>query len=162
MHVTCHLLLGSNMGNRAAYLMLAFEEIELHIGKVITSSSVYETAAWGNITQEAFLNQVLCVSTALTPHEILQKISLIEKKASRIRGEKFGPRTLDIDILFFDNNVIIEEDLTIPHPQLHKRLFTLIPLQEIDGSFIHPVLNVSINALVASCPDDLHVHKYQP
>jgi 2-amino-4-hydroxy-6-hydroxymethyldihydropteridine diphosphokinase len=105
------------------------------------------------------LNQVLKVKTSLTPQELIDEILKIEKSLGRERQEKYGPRLIDIDILFFDNEVIKSKSLTIPHPQLHNRRFVLVPLNEIAPRFIHPVLKKSIAQLLLECPDKLDVNK---
>jgi 2-amino-4-hydroxy-6-hydroxymethyldihydropteridine diphosphokinase len=123
-------------------------------------SSIYETAAWGMENQEAFLNQVLEIETNLNPDELLQSILQIEEGLGRKRELKYGPRTIDIDILFFNDQVIDQEGLKIPHPQLQNRRFVLVPLNEIASNKIHPIFKKTISQLLAECPDPLTVNKF--
>jgi 2-amino-4-hydroxy-6-hydroxymethyldihydropteridine diphosphokinase len=158
---TAYLLLGSNMGNRVQYLTHALAELEQH-GNINACSAIYETEAWGGITQQAFLNQVVEIRTAYSAETLLNTILTIEKKAVRNRAEKYGPRTLDIDILFYNNWISHSKQLTIPHPLLHERKFTLVPLAEIVPNFVHPILKQTVQQLLLQCNDPLHVYKYQP
>ncbi|OCX54490.1 2-amino-4-hydroxy-6-hydroxymethyldihydropteridine diphosphokinase [Mucilaginibacter sp. PPCGB 2223] len=142
--VDVFLLLGSNLGNRQLFLNEACTGIVLQVGRIVKRSSVYETQSWGKTDEPDYLNQVLQVSTALKPREVLERILAIEKSLGRERLEKWGSRTIDIDILFYDNEVINQPDLVIPHPHLHQRKFVLEPLAEIAPQYIHPVLNKNI------------------
>ncbi|EHQ30056.1 2-amino-4-hydroxy-6-hydroxymethyldihydropteridine diphosphokinase [Mucilaginibacter paludis] len=141
------LLLGSNMGNRQLFLENAISQIETLVGPVIRQSAVHQTLAWGKTDEPDYLNQVLLVETAMPARQLLQTILGIEKQLGRERKEKWGSRTIDIDILFYGNEVINEPDLVVPHPQLHNRKFTLAPLAEIAPGYIHPVLLQSIAQL---------------
>ncbi len=152
-------LLGSNIGQKIANLDICTRLIEAQAGKIKQKSSIYETAAWGKEDQESFVNQVLELETQLDPLKLLEITQAIELKMGRERYEKWGPRIIDIDILFFDGIVINYENLVIPHPQLHLRRFTLEPLHEIVPKFVHPVLNRSISDLLEDCPDTLSVEK---
>jgi len=154
------LLTGGNIGNRLNYLLEAKEKIKKRCGRILQESSVYETAAWGNEKQEAFLNQVLKIESSLHPEKLLHTILQIEKYYGRKRELKYGPRTIDIDILFFDDDIINQHGLKIPHPQIQNRRFVLIPLSEIAGNKIHPVFNKTISQLLAECPDPLAVNKF--
>lgn len=126
---------------------------------ITQKSSVYETAAWGYTDQPAFYNQVIVLQTTLSATELLSCILDIEKKCGRIRKEKMGPRTVDIDILLFNNEIIHEETLTVPHPALAQRRFALVPLNEVAPDYIHPVLKKTISAMLKDCHDELFVHK---
>lgn len=159
MHAKLILLLGSNIGDRLGYLDFAKEMIVKNIGGIINISGIYETEAWGIENQEAFLNQVIIVDTKQQPKEILKTTQYIEKRAGRIRKVKWGERTLDIDILFIDDQIINVENLIVPHPYLHERLFTLAPLNEIASDFVHPVLHKSISELYELCDKRLKVNK---
>ncbi|WP_448697328.1 2-amino-4-hydroxy-6-hydroxymethyldihydropteridine diphosphokinase [Mucilaginibacter sp. AW1-3] len=138
------LLLGSNLGHRQLFLQQAEEAIGSQVGTVVKRSSVYETQSWGKTDLPDYLNQVLLVKTILKPREVLQRILAIEQTMGRERTEKWGSRTIDIDILFYGNEIVNEPDLVIPHPHLHQRKFVLEPLAEIAPQYIHPVLNKTI------------------
>lgn len=157
-----YLLLGSNIGDRAAYLRAAVGEINKRLGTIRLFSPIYETAAWGDEDQASYYNQVVRLETPLSPEALLQGIQQIEKDvAQRERRRKWAPRTLDIDILFYNVDVINEPGLTIPHPHLQERRFALTPLNDIAPEFYHPVLNKSIQELLAACTDPLTVQPAQ-
>lgn len=152
---------GGNLGNRLQNLEIANQKIEKSIGKITQYSSVYETEAWGVTDQPSFLNQVLHVQTVLSPNELMEKIHTIEKEMGRIRTIKMGPRSIDIDILFFNNAIVQQPLITIPHPFIEQRRFVLVPLNEISPKFMHPVLEKPISTLLAECMDLSEV-KYFP
>ena len=154
-----YLLLGSNMGNSTELLSNAIEQIENKIGPLLLQSNLYATAAWGNTSQPDFLNQVIKVATNLEAAKTLETILSIEKKMGRIRTIKNAPRIIDIDILFFNNEIINRSDLIVPHPEIQNRRFVLTPLHEIAPQMIHPVLNKTIEQLLSQCPDQLAVKK---
>lgn len=156
---TIYLLLGSNEGDRINWLHLGIASIAQHCGVVIAQSGIYRTAAWGIEDQPEFLNQVLCVSTVLQPRELLTVIQDIELQLGRQRVVKWGQRTLDIDILFFNDTIHDEPDLKIPHPYMAARRFTLAPLAEIAPHKIHPLLGKSVLALLEACEDPLVAEK---
>ena len=156
---TAYLLLGSNIGKREAYLYNAIALINKKAGKVIGQSSLYTTKAWGNENQNDFLNQALCVETNFSAEELLQTILKIEKQLGRTRTQKWEARTIDIDILFFNPQIINSSTLTIPHPHLCERRFALVPLAEIALELIHPVLKKSVSELLKDCNDKLEVIK---
>lgn len=149
------LLTGGNIGDRQTYLLKAHEAIQKYCGKVVAASSIYETEAWGKQDQNSFYNQALELETKLSAKELLQSILNIEQSLGRIRSEKYGPRTVDIDIIFFNNDVIHIPHLTIPHPQVQNRRFALQCLEEIIPDYIHPVLKRSVAQLLAECADPL-------
>ena len=151
------LLLGSNIGDRKFNFDSAKSEIENQAGTIIQTSRLYETAAWGNENQPAFLNQAISISTSLSAEELLQTLLDIEKKLGRIRSTEWMPRIIDIDILMIGNLMLHSADLEIPHPRMHLRRFTLTPLQEIAADEIHPVLNKTISQLLNECNDPLDV-----
>ena len=134
--------------------------IEQRCGLLKGFSNIFETAAWGLENQPHFLNQALAVQTGLPPKELLSCLLQIEKSLGRERDAKWGPRLIDIDILLYNDWVIHEEGLTIPHPQLHNRRFVLQPLSELAPEMMHPVLKKTIAELLAQCPDPLEVHKF--
>jgi len=151
------LLLGSNLGERLANLQEARLQISRSVGKIITVSSVYKTAAWGNVNQPDFYNQAIEFEPWLDPHATLLKINEIEKSMGRVREERWGSRLIDIDILIWSQQVVHNPDLIIPHAQLQSRRFALVPLVELAPDFIHPVLKKSLSQLLAECPDTLAV-----
>ena len=152
------LLLGSNQNDPAKQLKQAIELLSLEV-EIKAQSSVYRSEPWGIHNQPEFFNQVISIQTQLSPAELLKIIQRIEATLGRERKEKWGPRVIDIDILFYENLILSTETLTIPHPQLQNRKFTLIPLAELAPSFIHPVLLKSIAQLLQECSDDLNVMK---
>jgi len=154
-----YLLIGGNMGNRQENLEIATRRIAATIGEIKQSSAIYETEAWGLEEQPAFLNQVLLVSSTLNAQQVLKQILNIEHDMGRARIQKFGPRIIDIDILFFNRDIIHEPGLNVPHPQLHLRRFTLKPLNDIAPQFRHPELGKTISDLLSTCPDPLTVKK---
>lgn len=160
MKYKAYLLLGANLGDRATNLQMARSLIENSAGTILMSSSIYESAAWGKEDQPDFLNQVICISTSLNPHALLEKLSWIEISLGRLREVKWGARLIDIDILFYEDLIVEDKVLTIPHPGIPNRRFTLAPLNEITSGFIHPKLNKTVSQLLDECPDKLKVWKY--
>nr|WP_294949219.1 2-amino-4-hydroxy-6-hydroxymethyldihydropteridine diphosphokinase [uncultured Mucilaginibacter sp.] len=157
--ITVFLLLGTNLGNRQLFLQQAIAHIAEEVAPIINASSVYETQSWGKTDEPDYLNQVIMLQTNLPAKDILQKILGIELQMGRKREVKWGSRIIDIDILFYGDEVINEPDLIVPHPQLHNRRFTLEPLVEIAPEFVHPVLNKNILALKNELKDSLIVKK---
>jgi len=154
-----YLLLGGNIGEREKMLQSATLELSEHVGKKLANSAMYETAAWGKEAQPKFLNSVLAMATTLSAHDVLIEIQKIENLLGRQRDELWGARTLDIDILFYDHEIIQTRELTIPHPFIQDRRFVLVPLSEIAPDLQHPTLKKTIAELLASCPDQLEVTK---
>ncbi|HVS94080.1 MAG TPA: 2-amino-4-hydroxy-6-hydroxymethyldihydropteridine diphosphokinase [Mucilaginibacter sp.] len=153
------LLLGANLGDRRAHLQRAVQLLEKEVGTIVKQSSFYETQAWGKTDEPDYLNQVVQIGTALPPELLLQKILDIELLMGRKRVEKWGSRIIDIDILFYDSDIISLPRLEIPHPELHKRRFTLEPLSEIAPELVHPVFHKTIVQLKNELNDNLHVKK---
>ena len=153
------LLLGSNKGNRLSYLKKAEEIICSRLGRIESKSSIYETAAWGKTDQQSFYNLVINIQTSLAPNILLDEILKIEIEIGRVREEKWGERVIDIDILYYGNQMVETENLVIPHPYIAQRRFTIIPLVEIAPDFIHPKLNISQKTLLSNCEDTLEVKK---
>lgn len=153
------LLLGSNMGNRLEYLDQAREHLAQKIGDIDKVSGIYETAAWGKTDQPDFVNQVIKIETSLQARAVLTTILEIEKLLGRERIEKWGARTIDIDILFYDEELIDEPDLKIPHPNLHERAFTLVPLIEIEPEWFHPLFKKPLTELLTKLDNQLLVQK---
>ena len=153
------LLLGSNLGDSLNNLMIASDKIADLIGTVNKKSSVYKTAPWGVTNQPDFLNQVINIETTLDPETLLDRILLIEEQLGRIRVNKWDARLIDIDILFFDQEIIDSTRLTIPHPRISQRRFVLEPLNEIAPELIHPILKKKIHQLLEECADASSVIK---
>jgi len=153
------LLLGSNLGDRKRYLRQAIDLIETALGPVIQNSSIYETEAWGKTDEPNYLNQVVQVNTTLSARQVLEKILQIETRMGRVREEKWGSRIIDIDILFYGQDIINEPGLTVPHPELQNRKFTLEPLNEIAPDLQHPILKKSLFRLKSELKDNLIVKK---
>ncbi|QJW88063.1 2-amino-4-hydroxy-6-hydroxymethyldihydropteridine diphosphokinase [Spirosoma taeanense] len=151
------LLLGANLGDRVATLNRAVDLIAGRVGDVLQRSKLYETAPWGVTEQPAFLNQVLAVETELTPEAVLAQTQAIEQELGRVRHEKWGARVIDIDILYYDQLILRTDQLSIPHPYLHQRRFTLVPLAELAPDFIHPVLQKTTTELLLNCTDKSEV-----
>lgn len=152
-------MIGGNMGDRMANLAMAIKLIEQQIGNIELKSSIYETAAWGQTNQPDFLNQALLVNTNLQAAELMSKLLSIENLMGRIRTIKLGPRTIDLDIMYFNNEVISTNLITIPHPKLAERKFVLEPLFEIAPNYLHPILNKTNASLLKECGDSLAVYK---
>jgi 2-amino-4-hydroxy-6-hydroxymethyldihydropteridine diphosphokinase len=157
-----YLLLGSNEGDRQEWLRQAMEQIKERIGVITKRSAVYSTAAWGLEEQPDFLNMAIEVETNLPARELLTGINAIEQALGRQRTVKWGQRTLDIDILFYGNEIIDETDLKVPHPALQDRRFALAPLNEIAAGYVHPHFKKTIRALLAECDDPLEVSVVAP
>ncbi|TFF35962.1 2-amino-4-hydroxy-6-hydroxymethyldihydropteridine diphosphokinase [Mucilaginibacter psychrotolerans] len=157
--VSVFLLLGTNLGNRQLHLQQAIEHVRQQISEVINASAVYETQSWGKTDEPDYLNQVIQLETDLPARNVLEKILTIELQMGRTREVKWGSRIIDIDILFYGNEVIDEPGLVVPHPQLHNRRFTLEPLAELAPDMLHPVLNKNILVLKNELKDSLIVKK---
>ena len=156
-----YLIIGGNMGERENNLLECKDLIIKAIGEIIKESPIYETAAWGKTDQPSFLNQVFFLESNLNPHQILATCLAIESKMGRIRHEKWEARKIDIDILLFNDEVIDEEDLSIPHPHMKNRRFVLKPLTDIAPDVLHPVYNKTIKELLQHCSDPLEVTRFK-
>jgi 2-amino-4-hydroxy-6-hydroxymethyldihydropteridine diphosphokinase len=159
MHIA-YLLTGTNLGSRRHNLEAALESIASRCGTVLKASAVFETAAWGREDQPSFLNQCCCIATPLDARALLATILDIERSMGRVREEKYGARLIDIDILFFDADIIHEEGLTVPHPYVHERRFALVCMNDIAPLYVHPVFKRSISELLADCEDALAVKRF--
>jgi 2-amino-4-hydroxy-6-hydroxymethyldihydropteridine diphosphokinase len=151
------LLLGTNLGDRKKNLTAACRLIEKSIGTIVKRSSIYETEPWGKKDQGEFLNQALEVETGLSGEGLLKEVMEIEKMLGRMREERWGERTMDIDILFYGNEIIVSADLVVPHPRMAERRFVLEPLSEIGGDVVHPVVKMKIREMLERCEDRLRV-----
>lgn len=154
-----YLLTGSNIGNSQEHLQTAMAKIAVAVGVVSQQSGVYKTEPWGNKNQQDFLNQVLEIETELNPEEVLRTILAIETEMGRNRLRKWEPRIIDIDLLFYGNTIIRTQNLIVPHPLLHERRFTLLPLAEIAPDWVHPVFHQTVSELLESCTDTSLVEK---
>ena len=150
-----YLLLGSNIGNRLEYLREAENLLIQHNIHIIDESSIYETEPWGNKNQGWFLNIVLEVKTSFSEKELLEEIQAIENHIGRIRKEKWGERCIDIDILYYNNQIIDTKELTLPHAGIISRRFTLVPLVEMCPLEMHPQEEKNQMELLADCSDVL-------
>ena len=157
---TAYIAVGSNIGNPLQNCTEAIHKISKNnYIKVISKSSFYQTSPIGQIKQECFINSVVKINTSLDPESLLPYLLNIETEMGRIRKEKWGPRIIDLDLLFYDSLILNKEALTIPHPELQKRNFVLIPLCEIAESLIHPKLKKTIRTLLKESTDDSTVDK---
>lgn len=156
------LLLGANLGDREMTLRRAADLIMERIGPVVQRSDLYETAPWGITDQPSFLNQVVVLETQLEPEVVLQQTQAIEQELGRVRLEKWGARTIDIDILYYDQLIQLTDQLTIPHPYLHQRRFTLVPLAQVAPDYVHPILKKTSVELLTECDDNGEVTLFMP
>ncbi len=144
--------LGSNLGERETLIRLALEQLaalpDTTLGRV---SSLYDTAPVGELDQPNFLNAVAALETGLTARQVLWNLLLIERRLGRVRTpqSRYGPRTIDLDLLLFGDQIIDEPELTVPHPELARRAFVLVPLVELEPTLVHPVLGDTMVGLLA-------------
>lgn len=151
---------GSNLGDREFLIRKAVEAMrDLPRTLVVRVSSLYDTDPVGEVDQPAFLNAVVWLETTLEPRELLWQLLLIEKRMGRVRSQRWGPRPIDLDLLFYDDEIISEPDLTVPHPEAHRRGFVLLPLLELDPDFVHPSTGESIKKLIKKLPPNPPVRK---
>lgn len=147
--------MGSNVGDRLGHFRTALAEIgELRATEIVRVSSVYDTAPWGVTDQGRFLNAVLELRTGLPPSELLEELAGVESRCGRVRHERWGPRTIDLDILLYDDRVIDGKDLTVPHPRLAQRAFVLVPLAELEPALEVPGLGATVSALLEQLGDE--------
>lgn len=155
-----YLLLGGNLGDKRKVFSDARGLLSQRLGQITSQSAVYETEPWGFESTDLFWNQVLEIDTALSPEEVLRLTQLTELDLGRVRKEnQYNSRILDIDILFYENQLIETENLVIPHPRIQERKFALIPLCEIAPELMHPVFLKSIRQMLEECTDSLNVEK---
>ena len=153
------LSIGTNLGDRTFNINQSIKCLESELGKVLLISSVYETDAWGLTNQPSYYNIALIQETLLNPFEALNITQHIENKLGRVRKEKWGARIIDIDILFFNDDIIETERLIVPHPRISERKFVLSPLEEILPHYKHPIFNETISNLNRICTDNLKIKK---
>lgn len=152
------LQLGSNKGNKLEYLKNAINGIS-EFSTIVKEGSVYLTEAWGNTDQGDFYNQIIEIETQLDPFSLMEKLLEVEKNLGRVRTDKWGPRIIDIDILFYDQKRIKTKNLEIPHPRLHQRKFVLQPLLEYWSKWEHPIFFKTVDELYYFCKDSLEVKR---
>jgi 2-amino-4-hydroxy-6-hydroxymethyldihydropteridine diphosphokinase len=171
-----YILAGSNRGDRHENLKQAMVQIQAEAGRIDLQSSVYESVPWGFRDETTFYNQVIGLTTLLAPEELLDKLLSIEIRMGRIRffggcgcgaggcetdGDKklYEPRNIDLDILFYGSKTVFTDRLMVPHPRMHLRRFTLVPLAEVNSGFIHPVFRKPVSQLLSECTDNSLVTK---
>lgn len=158
-----YLILGGNMGNRAASIETAEKKLSESGVKIVAGSKVYETAPWHMESCESFLNKVIKVETNYSAEELMRLCLHTEEEMGRLRKSgAYESRIIDIDILFFNDEITETDQLHIPHPRLHLRRFVLVPLSEIDPQLLHPVLKKTARQLLLECADEGEVHLYLP
>tara|TARA_B100001769_G_scaffold8601_1_gene6198 strand:+ start:783 stop:1277 length:495 start_codon:yes stop_codon:yes gene_type:complete len=149
-----YLSIGSNKGNRYSFIKEALRLIQKDIGEVILISKIYETKSWG-FQSDDFLNLCILIKSKFIPAELIIKLKNLEERIGRERNnEKIEAREIDIDILFYSDEIVNQKDLIIPHQRLHLRNFVLYPLNDIAADFIHPILLKSVNELLNECEDN--------
>ena len=153
--------IGSNIGDRENNLAQCRQLLSMHLGEVTEVSDIYATEAWGITDQPEFLNQAIRVSTLTSPSKVLKIIQKIECIIGKEKEFHWGPRRIDIDIIFYGDKIINESELTIPHPEMHKRAFVLHPLMDIIPDFMHPVYQKTISQLLDQCKDRSYAHKIE-
>jgi 2-amino-4-hydroxy-6-hydroxymethyldihydropteridine diphosphokinase len=151
------ILLGGNLGDRHSNIAKALSLIEVNAGSVIKKSRVYETEPWGFSDQPEYLNQVVEIKTNFSAEKLLNILLQTENQMGRKRNEKWSPRIIDLDILYFNDEIISTEVITVPHQHMHERRFVLEPLTEILPEMIHPVLKKRNRELLQTLKDDLLV-----
>ncbi len=158
---TAYISLGSNIGNKTQNISLAINEISKSIGEVLKKSSNYTSEPWGFNSTENFVNAAISVQTSFSASELMQGLQIIEKKMGRIRSQRNGyiDRIIDLDIIYFNNEIVKTIDLTIPHPNLHIRKFVLVPLNEIVPYYIDPINKMTIEELLENCSDESTIEK---
>jgi 2-amino-4-hydroxy-6-hydroxymethyldihydropteridine diphosphokinase len=158
-----YIAMGSNIGNKLLQCQKAIAQIlEVDRHKLLARSSFYKTQPLGYTTQDWFINGVIKIETHQEAHELLRSLKAIESCLGRQETFRCGPREIDLDLLFYDEEQIQSEDLVLPHPRLHKRQFVLIPLAEIDPDLVHPVLKKTVQELLNDLKEDQGVEELLP
>ncbi|CAG5086307.1 2-amino-4-hydroxy-6-hydroxymethyldihydropteridine diphosphokinase [Parvicella tangerina] len=156
------LIIGSNLEDRLGYMEKAVSSLGLHVGKLLAKSSIYVSPPWGYESTNEYYNQVLLFDTSLEPAHLLHFCLRIEKLLGRVRKDEkegYSDRTIDIDILYYDNLTLEEDNLIIPHPRMHQRKFCLLPLFEVNPDWVHPVYQKDLVQLIDSCTDDSDISR---
>ena len=144
---TVYLALGTNLGDRESNLEAVLDALSSQI-RLLAESPIYQTAPWGYEDQPDFLNQVVRAETTLSPQELLTFVKYVEEQAGREPSFRYGPRKIDVDILFYEDWIVEEDDLIIPHPRLHQRAFVLVPLADLASELCHPKLKRTVSDLL--------------
>ena len=156
--IELYLLLGGNLGDKKQVFEETTRLLGEQVGRITRQSHIYETEPWGFESSDLFWNQALELSVSISAEEVLDKTQQIEQQLGRTRkANQYDSRIIDIDILFYGDQVISLENLNIPHPRIQERKFVLVPLNEIAPDLQHPVLQKSIGQLLIECPDQLRV-----
>jgi 2-amino-4-hydroxy-6-hydroxymethyldihydropteridine diphosphokinase len=161
---TCYVLFGSNMGDKEKIFAEACLYINKRCGAITAVSSSYESEPWGFEADEWFLNRLIVVDTELEPEALLRELLAIEAELGRVRHPEAGgytSRTVDLDILYYGSRIVLTDNLTIPHPRLHRRRFALLPLCELAPQWVHPAFNLTQAELLRRCPDMSEVRKME-
>ena len=159
---TCHILFGSNMGDKNEIFAQACLFINNRCGRIVAVSSAYESEPWGFEAEEWFMNRLITVETELEPEEIMQQLLGIEAELGRVRHPEtdgYTSRTADLDILYYGSRIVVTGSLVVPHPRLHQRRFALLPLCEMVPQFVHPAFKLTQTELLERCPDTSEVRK---
>ncbi|NOU62160.1 2-amino-4-hydroxy-6-hydroxymethyldihydropteridine diphosphokinase [Marinifilum caeruleilacunae] len=157
-----YFLIGGNLGDRELILIKTIEALANRVGKVLKVSAVYETEPWGFEHEQSFLNQVVLVETSMLPEIVLDHTQAIENELGRVRKKnRYSERTIDIDMLFYNDLIIDSERLEVPHPRMGERMFALAPLAELASEMIHPVNGKSILEMKNACPDGSQVSVFK-
>lgn len=157
-----YLGLGSNKGERISFIEKAVSEIgNLPGTEIFTRAGIYETEPWGNIEQDDYLNTVIGINTTMNAEELLKELKRIEKHIGRMENKKWSEREIDIDLLFYGDDIIDNDNMIVPHGHIENRRFVLVPMNEIAPDLIHPVFKKSISQLLDSTTDNLKVFKYK-
>lgn len=154
------LIVGGNLGDREKLIFETKQKLQQNVGQIVQESKIYETEAWGGKSHGHYLNQVLVLNSEPDPFHVLEKIQAIELEMGRERQEKWGNRTMDIDILYLGKQIILEPQLKVPHPYISERKFVLVPLVDVLPDFIHPIHQLSHLQLLQQLNDDLDVKQF--
>ncbi len=160
----CYILFGSNMGDKDQIFAQACLLINNRCGRIAEVSSAYESEPWGFKAEEWFLNRVIVLETEMKPEPLLEVLLEIERELGRVRHPEiqgYISRTVDLDILYYGNRIVLTDSLTIPHPRLHQRRFALLPLCEVAPQLVHPAFNFTQTELLRRCHDFSEVRKIE-